>query len=351
MGPNLTNSAEPLPQGASSLATQASHSEAENDADPSTLATTPVVLSSSRKSPLTAGESRGARTYAYRTAPSHQLSSPVHPTSTPELSPTAHSTIPPIPVPSTSKQLSGRNVVLPSGGPSETRDCSATSRDPPSSKQQSKRKRRREESKEASSSATMPPATTKTPSPTKSTPTTLTAVEDRDVCNHLRREDGQTESIPDATAMHANIQSEQGTIARPGGEQVGSGEGVGATGEIVNAEPILDDPLNMQAGLVVNGVSFPPRRQYRLLTTSLSQWPYTALSKIRHSVLMSIIGVVSSITKEPSQSQTGGTRSPIRPLPLLTCLFRLVHLLVYTGSLCPGLVWWCSLRKRCRHQG
>lgn len=26
---------------------------------------------------------------------------------------------------------------------------------------------------------------------------------------------------------------------------------------------------------------------------------------------MSIIGVVSSITKEPSQSQTGGTRSPI----------------------------------------
>lgn len=60
--------------------------------------------------------------------------------------------------------------------------------------------------------------------------------------------------------MHANIQSEQGTIARPGGEQVGSGEGVGATGEIVNAEPILDDPLNMQAGLVVNGVSFPPRR-------------------------------------------------------------------------------------------
>ncbi|KAH9993825.1 hypothetical protein BJV77DRAFT_1067095 [Russula vinacea] len=94
VGPNLTNSAEPLPQGASSLATQASHSEAENDADPSTLATTPVVLSSSRKSPLTAGESRGARTYAYRTAPSHQLSSPVHPTSTPELSPTAHSTIP-----------------------------------------------------------------------------------------------------------------------------------------------------------------------------------------------------------------------------------------------------------------
>jgi hypothetical protein len=56
--------------------------------------------------------------------------------------------------------------------------------------------------------------------------------------------------------MPANMQPKQGTVPQPGGEQVGSGEDVSATGEIVNAEPIWDDPLDMQAGLVVKGVSF-----------------------------------------------------------------------------------------------
>ncbi len=52
-----------------------------------------------------------------------------------------------------------------------------------------------------------------------------------------------------------DIQPEQVTVAQPVGEQAGSNEDVDGTREIVNAEPISDDPLNMRAGLVVNGVS------------------------------------------------------------------------------------------------
>ncbi|KAF8503259.1 hypothetical protein F5888DRAFT_1660166 [Russula emetica] len=229
--PNPTNSSEPLP-------TPPADVEIENVAGPSTSATASVGLKNSKKSPLTTGEGRGAATYAYRAAPSRERSSPVDPTSIPEFPSAVHSAIPPIPVPSTSRQqLSGRNAALPSGGPSEARSCSATSEEPPSSKQKSNRKRKREKSKEATSSAaTMSPATTNTPTPTRDTPTTQTTVD-----------------------MHT--------------EQ--------------NAEPISDDSLNMRAGLVVNG------------------WPYTALSEIRHSVLTSIIGVVSFVAKGPTQTQRG----------------------------------------------
>jgi hypothetical protein len=225
-GPNLTNS----------LPTPPADAEMENHARPSSSATASVGLTSSRKSPLITGEGRGAATYAYRAAPSRERGSPVDPTSIPEFSSATHSAIPPIPVPSTSKQqLSGRNAALPSGGPSEARNCSVTSEGPPSSKQKSNRKRKRENSKEAPwSAATMSPATTNTPTPDKNTPTTPTTVEDKD--------------------MH----TERVTVAQPGGQQVGPNEDVDGAGETVNAEPILDDSLNMRAGLVVNGVHFLP---------------------------------------------------------------------------------------------
>lgn len=320
-GPNPTYSSE-------QLLTPPADAEIGNVAGPSTSATASVGLTSSRKSPLTTGEGRGAATYAYRAAPFRERSSPVDPTSIPEFSSAAHSAIPPIPVPSTSRQqLPGRNAALPSGGPSEARNCSETSEGPPSSKQKSNRKRKREKSKEAASSAAaMPPVTTDTPTPNKNTPTTPTTVEDKD--------------------MH----TEQGTVAQLGGQQAGPNENFEGTGEIVNAEPILDDSLNMRAGLVVNGVTFFAMRKHRILTTSLSQWPYTALSEIIPSVLTSIIGVVSFIAKEPRQTQKGGMGAfpeiafATHDLPL-----RLVHLHFFTGSLCPGRVWWRSFRERCRH--
>ena len=219
-GPTLTNSSEQLPTPPA-------------DAGPSTSATASVGLASSRKSALTTGEGRGAATYAYRAAPSRERSSAVDPTSIPEFSSAAYSAIPPIPVPSTSRQqLPGCNAALPSGGPSEARNCSETSEGPPSGKQKSNRKRKREKSKDAASSAAIiPPATTNTPNPIKNTPTT---VEDKD--------------------MH----TEQVAVTQPRGQQAGPSEEFDSTGEIVNAEPILDDSLNMRAGLLANGVTFLP---------------------------------------------------------------------------------------------
>jgi hypothetical protein len=230
------------------LPTPPADAEIENVAGPSTSATTSVGLTSSRKSSLTTGEGRGTATYAYRAPPSRERSSPVDPTSIPAFSLAAHSAIPPIPVPSTSRQqLPGRNATLLSGGPFEARDCSETSEGPPSSKQKSSRKRKREKSKEAASlAATMPPATMNTPTPIKNTRTTPTTVEDKD--------------------MH----TEQVTVAQPGSQQAGPNEDFDGTGEIVNGEPILDDSLNMRAGLIVNGVTFFAMRKYRVLTTSLS---------------------------------------------------------------------------------
>lgn len=221
-GSNLMNSSEPLP-------TPPTDAEMENVAGPSTLATASVGLTSSKKLPLTTGEGRGAATYAYRAAPSRERSSPVDPASLSEFSSAAHSAIPPIPVPSTSRQPpSDRNAALSSRGPSEARDCSEPSEGLPSSKQRSKRKRKREKLKEdASSAATIPPATTNSPTSISNTPTTPTIVEDKD--------------------MH----TEQAT----GGQQAGPNEDVDGTGEIVNAEPISDNSLNMRAGLVVNGVT------------------------------------------------------------------------------------------------
>lgn len=200
----------------------------ENVAGLSTSATASMGLTSSGKSPLTTGEGRGAATYAYRTAPSRERSSV--------------------------QQLSGPNAALPSGDPPGARNCSATSEVSAFGKQKSnkKKKREKEESKEAASStAPMSPATTNTPT----TPTTSTTVEDKD------------------------IRSERVTVAQPGGQQSRSNEDIDDTGEIVNGEPILDDLLNMRAGLVVDGVrTVFAMRKFRILTTpSLSVAVYSSL--------------------------------------------------------------------------
>jgi hypothetical protein len=102
----------------------------------------------------------------------------------------------------------------------------------------------------------MPPVTTNAPTPNKSTPTSPTAVEDRDTCYLSRRDNGQTEL--GATAAPTDMQLEPAMAAQPGGEEAGSGSGEDddVTGE---AEPIWDDPaLSMRAGLIVNGVRFLP---------------------------------------------------------------------------------------------
>jgi hypothetical protein len=52
------------------------------------------------------------------------------------------------------------------------------------------------------------------------------------------------------------MHTEQVTVAQPGDQQAGPNEDFDGTGEIVNAESILDDSLNMRAGLIVNGVRF-----------------------------------------------------------------------------------------------
>jgi hypothetical protein len=222
-GPNSTNSFESLP-------TPPADAEMEDVTGPSTPAAAFVGLTGSRNSLPTTGEGRGAATYAYRTAPSRERSSPLDPTSISEFSSAFHSAIPPIPVPSISaKQLLGSNAASPSGGPSEARNCSATSEEPSSGKQKSIRKKKREKSKgAASSAATMPPAATDSPT----TPITPTTVEDKD------------------------MRAEQIMVAQPRGQQAGPNENVDSTGELVNGEPISDDLLNMRAGLIVNGVHF-----------------------------------------------------------------------------------------------
>ncbi|KAH9981741.1 hypothetical protein BJV74DRAFT_853868, partial [Russula compacta] len=273
-GHSLTKSAEPLPHRVlSTLASSsalAGHLEVGNDTQPSTSANTSVASSSLTKSPLTAGPSRGAATYAYRTAPSREQSSPVHLPSILESSSAANSAIPRIPIPSTS---------------------SATLGGPQHGKQKSSRKKRREESKKlAASVATKSLATARaSPLPIQSVPTVLTAVENGDAHDLSRRDGSPVKLEGDVPTIPADVPPEQATVAQSEDEEAGLVKGVDDTVGILSAEPNRDEvaALSMRAGLIANG------------------WPYTALSGMRHSALMSIIGVVSSVAKEPSQSVKG----------------------------------------------
>ncbi len=346
-GLGLTKSAEPSLASSSALAASPpnprSHLQERNDAGPSTSVGTPVVLSSSNKSPLTTRQSRGAATYAYRTAPSLEQSSSIHLTPALESPSAANSAIPPIPMPSTSSHISAPNLVPPSRGSSEPVNRGSTAEGQPPAKQKSARRRKREGSKRfAASAATVLTATTDTsPDPIKNMPAVPMIVEDRDICDPSGHHDGQTEKDLDVPSILADIRPGQITIVQSGGEQTRSGE--------IKTEPDQDDPaLSMRAGLIVNGVSFHHKTIY--LSTTSSQWPYTALSELRNSALMSIIGVVSS-AREPTQSQKGGMGIPPEHLRHSRRGFlRLVHFPLFTGSFCPGLVWWRSLRKRCRHK-
>lgn len=54
------------------------------------------------------------------------------------------------------------------------------------------------------------------------------------------------------------MEIDQVTVAQPGGQQAGPNEDVDGSGSGAIAVPLLDDPLNMRAGLLVNGVRVLP---------------------------------------------------------------------------------------------
>jgi hypothetical protein len=245
---SLTKSAETSPPPASSSTlpasqTSASHAEVTGHAGPSTSVAASVVSSSSQKSPLTMGQNRGRATYAYRTARSPEQSTPIHFASVPESPETDNSAVPPTPTPSTSKQIAGHSSVLPSRGSLEP---GFTSEGPPPAKYKSVRRKKREETKRcAASASTVLPATATDASPDLVRPVVPSTVEDGDVCDPPRNDDGQTVLDLDVPSTPANVKPEPST----GREQLGSGED--------RIETDQDDPaLNMRAGLIVNGVSF-----------------------------------------------------------------------------------------------
>lgn len=58
-----------------------------------------------------------------------------------------------------------------------------------------------------------------------------------------------------------------------------------------------------------------------------------------------------TFAKEPTQTHKGGTSFPPDYLRHSRHSFlRLVHLLLFIGPVCLGLVWWCSLFKHRRHK-
>ncbi|KAI9511113.1 hypothetical protein F5148DRAFT_1173785 [Russula earlei] len=262
---HLTELAEPWPHEISSHAmspTPSSHPEVAQDEEASV--TTSVTSSISRTSPLSTARSCGAVTYAYKTAPYEQSTSD-HPISIPELSVPSISAIPSIAASSTSKKKSDRNSVPPSRGSSEQRNSN---------------NRKKPSASAAAELATIHAFST-SPPPIGSVPVVPITVQSRDPNAASRPDHGQI----DVAVLY---QPYPITVAQPTGEQAGSGEDVDNTRGVVKAESSLDDPaLNMRAGLIVNG------------------WPYTALSEIRNSALMSVIGVVSFVAKEPRLTQKG----------------------------------------------
>ena len=243
----------PPPVSSSALAaspTSGSRPKVTSDAGPSTSVAVPVASSSSRKSPLTTGQSRStsAATYAYRTARPPGQSTPLHLTSVMESPETGNSTNTPTPAPSTTKQIAGRRSTPPSPGSSKH---GSTSEGPLPAKDKSGRKKRRDKLKRPPASvATMLPVTTTDVSPDPVKSIVPNTVEDRDICDPPRH-DGQTELDYDEQPMSADIKPEPSTVAQAGFEQMRPGED--------GIETDQDDPaLSMRAGLIVNGVSFSP---------------------------------------------------------------------------------------------
>jgi hypothetical protein len=163
---------------------------------------------------------------------------------------------------------------------------------PQPGKQKSGRRKKRDEQKRLVALFTA--AAAETPStPAGIVPATSAVVKDEDVHKDLvsARDDTPPELLADA---------------QPEVEQAGSNEDT----EEANG----DDPdLSIRAGLIVNGVSVQ-REIVALNDVAPSQWTYTALSEIKNRVMTSVIGVVSSVGKEPTRTATGGTNYTSRAL-------------------------------------
>ncbi|KAH9020446.1 hypothetical protein EDB85DRAFT_2095013 [Lactarius pseudohatsudake] len=245
--------------------TYAGHPPATNNAESSTAG---AALPTRRQSTPRV-KNRSAATYAYRTTPSHEELAPIDLTSPPE-SPTAtgsatiaHSILGEAPpdVCRTASALPSRNSSDPHNG-----DGGTVLRCPQPGKQKSGRRKKRDEKKLSS-------ATAKSPSPTEIVPAALAVVKTEEVHKDLcRSNDSRTEL--DAVLAREDTPPELVTNAQSGSKDAKELSG--------------DDPdLSMRAGLIVNG------------------WAYTALSQVRDKAKMSVIGVVSSVGKEPTRATTG----------------------------------------------
>jgi hypothetical protein len=279
-----------------------SHPEVTDDAEPSMVT---EALETPRKSPPTTGKCQRAVAYAYRTAPVHKRTTPVDlaildsPSGAGSMA-----AVPPIPRQASSEM--DQKPTLPSQGSSEPRNGGGAAECPPPGKQKSHRKRKREESRKLAASATavLPAITDASSTPTEITPTTPTTAE---IGEARPGDDDQTKLDASLSSMPTDKSPEQLISAQLGAQQAGQVEDVDSTRKAVETEPRDDDPaLRMRAGLIVNGVS-GHRGIHHHLSTIFSQWPYTALSDLRVGAMMSMIGVVCSVNKEPARSKTGGT--------------------------------------------
>ncbi|KAI9446168.1 hypothetical protein H4582DRAFT_1904053 [Lactarius indigo] len=249
--------------------THAGHPQVTNNAESSTAgAALPI-----RKQSAPGVKNRPAATYAYKTTPSHEELAPIDLTSPPE-SPAATG-------PATTAHLileeasadvcRTASSAHPSRGPSEPHngDGGIVLRCPQPGKQKSTRKKRRDEKKLIASSS----AATKSPSPTEIVPVAPAVIKIEEVHKDpCRSDDGRTEL--DVVPAREDTPPELVTDVQSGSKDAEESSG--------------DDPdLSMRAGLIVNG------------------WPYTALSRVRDRVMMSVIGVVSSVGKEPTRTTTG----------------------------------------------
>jgi hypothetical protein len=277
-----------------------------DDAEPSTSFGT---LQTPRKSPPATGKNQGAATYAYRTGSSHRRSTPVH-LATPESSSAASSTVPALPMSRQTSSEVDQRPVPPSRGSSESRNGDSAAECPPLGKQKSSRRRKREESKRraALAAAVLPTVIDASPTPTESTPATSTAVDTGEArADTCQGDNSQTDSSASVPSMPADTSPEQLISAQLGAQEAGLAEDVDGTRKTAEMEASDDDPaLGMRAGLIVDGVS-GHHGIHRHLSTTFLQWPYTAIFELRVRAMMSIIGVVSSVNKEPAKSQTGGT--------------------------------------------
>jgi hypothetical protein len=247
------------------------HPEITDDTEPSTVT---EALQTLRKLPHATGQCQGAATYAYRTAPSHERSTPV------DLailnSPSgASSSAAVLPMPRDMSSVTNRNPILPCQGSSEHRDIGGAAECPPPDKQRSNRKKKRGELKRHAALAAASPSTITEVSSmcadvTPISPTTPGISDTHaDTCGG---DDRQTE-LEDAnvSSMVIDPSPEQHTSVQSRRQRTRLAEDVDSNGKVAaETEPNGDDPaLGMRAGLIVNGVSNLPRGYIIAFSTNL----------------------------------------------------------------------------------